>query len=90
MKLLFCLFELEHKGRTLHLLKSSSKPVTQQRKRKKISLYGTFEQYKEAQEEQKQEESHSNLFPAPHKDKVEGESNQSGRIEVTMGDNGEI
>ena len=90
MKLVFCLFAIEHKGRTLHLLKSSSKPVPQQRKRKKISLYGTFEQYKEAQEEQKQEDSHSNLISAPLKDKVEGESNPSGRIEVTMGDNGQI
>ena len=36
----------EHKGKTLHLLKSGSKPVPQQRKRRKIEILGTFDQFK--------------------------------------------
>ena len=43
----------EHKGKTLHLLKSGSKPVPQQRKRKKIEILGTFDQFKQQFEEQK-------------------------------------
>ena len=46
----------EHKGRTIHLLKASSKPVPQERKRRKVSLLGTYEEYKHMKEESKQEE----------------------------------
>lgn len=35
----------EHKGKTLHLLKANSKPVPQIRKRRKISIKGTFEEF---------------------------------------------
>ena len=34
------MFVVEHKGTTLHLLKQSSKPVAQVRKRAKLSVYG--------------------------------------------------
>ena len=47
---------LDQKGRTVHLLKQRSKPVPQQKKRRKIDLLGTFEQYKHAVEERKQGE----------------------------------
>ena len=46
----------EQKGRTIHLLKQSSKPVPQERKRRKIELKGTFQQFVQMQEEQKREE----------------------------------
>ncbi len=46
----------KHKGRTIHLLKASSKPVPQERKRRKVSMLGTYEQYKHMKEESKQEE----------------------------------
>ena len=39
------------------MLKQSSKPVPQQRKRRKIELMGTFEQFMEAQEAQVQDQS---------------------------------
>ena len=39
----------EHKGKTIHLLKARSKPITQERKRRKIEIKGTFEQYLAAQ-----------------------------------------
>jgi len=48
-------FCAEQKGRTLHLLKQSSKPVPQERKRRQIALKGTFQQFKQMQEEQKHE-----------------------------------
>ena len=35
----------EHKGKTIHLLKSSSKPVPKERKRRKIEIIGTFQEY---------------------------------------------
>ena len=53
---------IEHKGRTLHLLKAKSKPVPQQRKRRKIELLGTFDQFKQSQEEFKQEESEAEMI----------------------------
>ena len=46
----------EHKGRTIHLLKAGSKPVPQDRKRRKVSLAGTFAEYQQEVEERKQEE----------------------------------
>ena len=55
---------IEHKGRTLHLLKAKSKPVPQQRKRRKIELLGTFDQFKQSQEEFKQEESEAEMIMA--------------------------
>ena len=39
------------------MLKQSSKPVPQERKRRQIALKGTLQQFKQVQEEQKQEES---------------------------------
>jgi len=54
--LTLCFVCTEHKGRTVHLLKASSKPVPQERKRRKIDIAGTFQEYKSAMEEQKQEE----------------------------------
>ena len=39
------------------MLKQSSKPVPQERKRRQIELKGTLQQFKQVQEEQKQEES---------------------------------
>ena len=39
---------LETKGKTVHLLKASSKPVTLLRKRRKISVMGNPDQYREA------------------------------------------
>jgi len=46
----------DEKGRTIHLLKQSSKPVPQERKRRKINLIGTFDEYKQHMEEKKKEE----------------------------------
>ena len=54
--LTLCFICKERKGRTIHLLKASSKPVPQERKRRKIDIAGTFQEYKSAMEEQKQEE----------------------------------
>ena len=51
------LFCIEKKGRTLHLLKASSKPVPQARGRRKVDLLGTFDQFRQQHEEHKQEES---------------------------------
>ena len=42
---------IEHKGKTLHLLKEKTKDVPQSRKRRKLPVYG------ESNEEQKHEES---------------------------------
>ena len=39
---------IERKGNTLHLLKQKSKAVPQERKRRKISLAGTPQQWNEA------------------------------------------
>ena len=39
---LFFFIFAEHKGKTLHLLKADSKPVPQERKRKKVGIYETF------------------------------------------------
>ena len=41
------------------MLKSSSKPVPQQRKRRKVEILGTFDQYKVQREEHKHSESAS-------------------------------
>ena len=41
-------FLAEKKGRTLHLLKESSKPAAQERKRKKIEIACTPASYREA------------------------------------------
>ena len=35
------IISIAHRGRTLHLLKQSSKPVPQQRKRRKITIFAT-------------------------------------------------
>ena len=53
------------------MLKKNSKPVPQTRPRRKIDLMGTFAQFKQAQEEQKKEETEAeaaqsnNLLSAP-------------------------
>ena len=39
---------IEKPGKTLHLLKSGSKPVPAQRVRRKVQLLGTFDQYNES------------------------------------------
>lgn len=52
----FFILVLDQKGKTVHLLKQRSKPVPQQKKRRKINLLGTFDEYKHAVEERKQEE----------------------------------
>jgi hypothetical protein len=38
----------ESKGRTVHLLKASSKPIAVARKRRKIQVIGSLSQFKEA------------------------------------------
>ena len=38
----------EKNGKTLHLLKSNSKPVATGKKRKKIPIMGTYGQYKDS------------------------------------------
>ena len=38
----------EKNGKTLHLLKSSAKPVPAKRIKRKIPLLGNYEQYKES------------------------------------------
>ena len=38
----------EKAGKTLHLLKSNSKPTKPRQKRKKVELFGTFDQYQES------------------------------------------
>ena len=40
----------EKNGKTLHLLKSSSKPAKSDRKRKKIPILGTFDQFAESKQ----------------------------------------
>jgi hypothetical protein len=47
---------IEHKGRTLHLLKAKSKPVPQDRGRRKVDLLGSFDQFQLQQEEHKHED----------------------------------
>ena len=47
---------IEHKGRTLDLLKAGSKPVPKARKRRKIEIMGTLAEFEAMPEEQKQEE----------------------------------
>ena len=56
---LYWFLRIERKGKIIHLLKKSSKPIPQKRKRRKIDLFGTYEQFKAAQEETKQEEPES-------------------------------
>ena len=51
----------EHKGRTVHLLKKSSKSVPELRKRRKIELKGTFQEFQAGQEEIKREEPASSI-----------------------------
>ena len=46
-----------NKGRAVHLLKAGSKPVTHERKRRKIEIMSTPVQFSQMPEEQKQEES---------------------------------
>jgi len=41
-------FPIEKNGKTLHLLKSGSKPVQGGKKRKQIPIMGTFGQYNES------------------------------------------
>ena len=36
---------LEKNGKTLHLLKSKSKPIASEKKRRKIEIFGTFTDY---------------------------------------------
>ena len=60
--LIFFRVSIEHKGKTLHLLKASSKPVPQQRKRRKIDILGTYEQFTQQREEHKQEESEAEVI----------------------------
>lgn len=57
IRLTYFVILTENKGKTLHLLKASSKPVPQERKRKKIEILGSFNQFKDQLEEHKQEES---------------------------------
>ena len=77
---------VEHKGRTIHLLKQSSKPVPQERKRRKISLFGTFEQFKQAQEEQKQEESEAEMAMPMQREQLDQVQDKSGDPpQVTFG-----
>ena len=45
-------------------MKQSSKPVPQERKRRKIDLKGTFEQFLQIQEEQKREETEAEVAAA--------------------------
>ena len=47
LRLIFHVFA-EKNGKTLHLLKSGSKPSQLDRKRKKVPVLGTFEQYTES------------------------------------------
>ena len=35
----------EQKGKTIHLLKAGSKPIAPERKRRKIDIKGTFQEY---------------------------------------------
>ena len=42
------IISVEKNGKTLHLLKSSSKPAAASKKRKKIPIMGTFGQYKDS------------------------------------------
>jgi hypothetical protein len=63
--IIFCspkyIFVAENKGRTIHLLKERSKPVPQERKRRKIDIMGTFEQYSQGKEERKGEEAEADV-----------------------------
>ena len=43
--ILFCYY-LEKNGKTLHLLKSGSKPTLAKTKRKKVALMGSFDEFK--------------------------------------------
>ena len=38
----------EKKGKTIHLLKASSKPVASAKKRKKIPIQGTYEEFRDS------------------------------------------
>ena len=50
----------------VHLLKQRSNPVPQERKRRKIELKGTFEQFLQSQEEHKKEETEAEAAAADH------------------------
>ena len=52
-------------GRTVHLLKQKSKPNMQERKRRKIQLMATPQQYKGAAEERKQDRGDADMLQAP-------------------------
>ena len=65
---LVALLFIERKGKTVHLLKKSSKPITEQRKRLKLNPLGDLDEYRRAQalasqknEEQKQEETEAQM-----------------------------
>ena len=45
LNLILEIFEIGKNGKTLHLLKKSSKSFSGQKKRKKINVFGTFEEY---------------------------------------------
>ena len=47
---------IEHKGRTIHLLKSASKSVPADRKRRKIAIQGSLQQFQQAAGQQMAEE----------------------------------
>lgn len=76
------MIEIEHKGRTLHLLKTSSKPIPQQRKRRKIGLFGTFSQYKDSIEEVKHEESEGEMERSRRLSAQESLGGQLGRVSL--------
>jgi len=61
---------LESRGRTIHLLKAGSKKVPQERTRRKISLLGTYEEFKQQTEEQKQEEP-GTVSPIPEQNEAD-------------------
>ena len=53
----------EKNGKTLHLLKASSKKISGERKRKKVPILGSFEMYKDSKKQERQQEQQLQIPP---------------------------
>ena len=75
----------ERNGKTLHLLKANSKPVASGRKRKKIMLLGTYEQYTESKKKPGPQPAHGpSLGNLPISSLGEGAQIHSGANSITQ------
>ena len=59
------MYPTEKPGKTLHLLKASSKPVPAQRVRRKVQILGTYDQYRESKKKPPAQGPSGNGQPQP-------------------------